>query len=217
MEEAVQINSIFQSISGEVGTIPQGAITWFIRTQGCSLGCSWCDTKYAQDNEAGDRFGPGEIAYQIPSMSNVVITGGEPLEQRAVELSDLVARLITRGCRIQIETNGACIPYLPVCHVFDYKTPSSGVHNQMIDNHQFLVAPHYESWIKFVIKNTEDLAFSVDKILNFEKDNGMIHWALSVADGKMASQAMRYIDVYCPWLSPQITFNFQLHKKFELP
>lgn len=213
----MQINSIFQSISGEVGTIPQGAITWFIRTQGCSLGCSWCDTKYAQDFTAGTTQSPMEVAYQIPSMSNVVITGGEPLEQSAVELSDLVARLITKGCRIQVETNGAKLPWLPVCHVFDYKTPSSGVRDQMISDSQFLSAPHHQSWIKFVIKDNEDLIFSVDKILNFEKDCGVIHWALSVADGEMAYQAMRYIDGYCPWLSPQITFNFQLHKKFELP
>jgi len=38
----MQVNEIFRSISGEVGIIPQGTITTFVRFQGCNLNCAWC-------------------------------------------------------------------------------------------------------------------------------------------------------------------------------
>lgn len=38
----MKINSIFESISGEGGFIPQGTWCTFIRTQGCSLRCAYC-------------------------------------------------------------------------------------------------------------------------------------------------------------------------------
>jgi len=41
-EQTMRVNSIFNSISGEVGIIPQGAVTTFIRFQGCNLQCDWC-------------------------------------------------------------------------------------------------------------------------------------------------------------------------------
>ena len=46
------INEIFKSIQGE-GSYT-GSPVMFIRLQGCSVGCAWCDTKHSWDD--GDYF-----------------------------------------------------------------------------------------------------------------------------------------------------------------
>jgi len=209
----MQVNSIFRSISGEVGVIPQGAVTWFIRMQGCSLNCAWCDTNYAQGFDIGDEMEALQIAEQIPELSNVVITGGEPLEQDAIELSDLVSLLVVKGCSTQIETNGTTPPFLPVCHVFDYKTPSSGKAKEMMADKYFGMGPE-DSWVKFVVKDGRDLEFSIGKIL---QARWPVRWALSVPNGYAVQESIKYIEKRCSWLLPHIVFNFQLHKTFELP
>jgi len=43
MEDSLNVNEIFTSISGEVGgAFPQGSVVTFIRLQGCNLKCPWC-------------------------------------------------------------------------------------------------------------------------------------------------------------------------------
>ena len=42
LNTVLQVNSIFESISGEAGFFQQGTWCTFIRLQGCNLRCSWC-------------------------------------------------------------------------------------------------------------------------------------------------------------------------------
>ena len=46
-----RIAETFFSIQGEGATA--GAPAVFIRLQGCSVGCAWCDTKYSWDAGGG--------------------------------------------------------------------------------------------------------------------------------------------------------------------
>jgi len=96
----MKINEIFYSIQGEGPQV--GMPTWFIRTTGCNLRCSWCDSAYAL--EEGKEMSIESIIDSIPASvcNNVVITGGEPLLQK-----DLLTLMKKLGCfNIYVETNG---------------------------------------------------------------------------------------------------------------
>ncbi len=101
----LNVNEIFWSAQGE--GIKKGVSSVFVRLTGCSLGCSYCDSKESQIK--GELIGVDEIILIIKSklrkypLSQIVITGGEPLEQ---DLSFLVERLKSDFLYVAIETNG---------------------------------------------------------------------------------------------------------------
>jgi 7-carboxy-7-deazaguanine synthase len=100
----VKIAEIFYSIQGE-GTLV-GVPSVFIRTSGCNLRCSWCDTPYTSWNPEGvdqslDQILQATAAYPA---SHVVVTGGEPMI--APQIAPLTERLHAAGLHITIETAG---------------------------------------------------------------------------------------------------------------
>lgn len=219
----MKVNEIFQSISGEVGGIPQGAVAWFIRFQGCNLKCQWpCDTVYSQllQTDTLLHMSPEHIAEKIPSHSNVVLTGGEPLLQNPRDLYRLVSLLDNKDCIVQVETNGSQKPFLPICHVFDYKTPSSGEQDKMMSLHHFLECSGFpQTWIKFVIKDPEDLEFTLSILKDFNLLRPGWHglqMALSIDSGEGVQYAMGRLKETLPSLMHRVVFNFQLHKHFNL-
>jgi len=163
----IKINEIFQSISGEAGhpNFPQGTFCTFIRFQGCNLRCTWCDTQHSQDPDGGQWMEIEDIISAVGSNSNVVITGGEPL-QNQLELECLIDDLIGEGKKVQIETNGSFLPYRfnteytpQVTWVFDYKLPSSGMELLMMP-----IMPYFQqalkskqAVVKFVFHNEQDI------------------------------------------------------------
>ena len=96
----MRINEIFCSIQGE-GYFT-GTPSVFIRTSGCNLQCSFCDTSHA----SGEDMTIDEIVASAASYPprHVVVTGGEPSLQS--ELPQLVDSLHKEGFFVQIETNG---------------------------------------------------------------------------------------------------------------
>jgi organic radical activating enzyme len=105
---AGRIAETFYSIQGEGATAGLPAV--FVRLQGCSVGCRWCDTKYSWDPAAGREVAlPGLLA-EVATFPcrRVVITGGEPLES---PLFGPLARALTeRGYTIEVETSGTLEP-----------------------------------------------------------------------------------------------------------
>lgn len=97
-----KVSEIFYSIQGEGKHTGMPAV--FLRLAGCSMGCDFCDTKYA--------FGGGteknslEILVELAQYpcKTVVITGGEPTEQN---LEGLISTLKSAGHIVHLETNGA--------------------------------------------------------------------------------------------------------------
>jgi len=89
----------------------------FLRTMGCNLTCSWCDTPYTWDARRFDlaaevrRMTVDEVVAGVTGRGPhlLVVTGGEPLLQQPV-LQAVVDAL--SGRRVQVETAGTIIPQL---------------------------------------------------------------------------------------------------------
>lgn len=98
------ISETFLSIQGE-GKLA-GVPSWFIRTSGCNLRCSWCDTPYASWSPEGDAHAVSSLveAAARSGARHVVITGGEPM--LFSEVIPLTFALRERGLHITIETAG---------------------------------------------------------------------------------------------------------------
>jgi 7-carboxy-7-deazaguanine synthase len=101
----MRIAEIFYSVQGE-GSLA-GVPSVFVRTSGCNLRCSWCDTPYASWNPEGDDWTIEAIlaeAARYRPARHVVLTGGEPMI--APGISELSRSFHDRGMHITIETAG---------------------------------------------------------------------------------------------------------------
>lgn len=102
------ISEIFYSVQGE-GRLA-GVPSVFVRTSGCNLRCSWCDTPYASWHPEGDELSVAAIMERVlvhPTRF-VVVTGGEPMI--AKNMPELLAALREAGKHITIETAGTIAP-----------------------------------------------------------------------------------------------------------
>jgi 7-carboxy-7-deazaguanine synthase len=136
MSEKLLINEIYLSLQGE--TSFAGLPCVFIRTTGCDLRCSYCDTAYAfrggrrmaltevleEVDKLADRYAglPGE-----PRLPLVELTGGEPLIQPGS--LPLMTALCDLGFVVLLETSGAHdvgVVDGRVRRIMDLKAPSSG-------------------------------------------------------------------------------------------
>lgn len=96
------ISELFTSIQGE--GVLTGVPSFFVRTSGCNLRCTWCDTPYASWSPEGN---PVPIRHIVERAANsrvrhAVITGGEPLIQK--HIGALTRALSALGMHITIET-----------------------------------------------------------------------------------------------------------------
>lgn len=217
----MKVNEIFTSISGEVGRIPQGTLSTFIRFQGCNLRCRWCDTPYAQDyNGPCAEYSVSQILEHVDKIGcrNVILTGGEPMFQDHAILLDLVASLHDRKYIVQIESNGSFRPLKGAApyasYVMDYKLKGSFMSNHMAGVDMFAqLRPNFD-WIKFVISDAEDYkqAMSiVDQIVAYRHYNKYAIAGIAFApvagvlDVKTLQEWMIEDQAY-------YTINVQLHK-----
>lgn len=103
------ISEIFYSIQGE-GELT-GVPSVFVRTSGCNLRCSWCDTPYASWNPEGEPRTVAQIVAAVQAHAtarHVVLTGGEPMI--AKEIHPLAAELKALGYHLTIETAATIAP-----------------------------------------------------------------------------------------------------------
>jgi 7-carboxy-7-deazaguanine synthase len=104
----MQVTEVFYSIQGEGVTAGLPAV--FVRLQGCTVGCSWCDTKYSWDPEAGSAVDLDALVEEVSAYPcrRAVVTGGEPLESPSFAL--LLKALGVQGFTIEVETSGTVPP-----------------------------------------------------------------------------------------------------------
>ncbi len=116
----ILINEFFDTLQGEATWA--GTVATFIRTQGCPVGCPWCDTKHTWPASDRKKVSIDEMLAKVDSSPtwaamdvhdivqavtgrrprHFVITGGEPCAQDIYELTVQLGRM----GRVQIETSG---------------------------------------------------------------------------------------------------------------
>src|SRR5207253_4132289 len=98
---ALKIAELFYSLQGEGSLV--GVPSVFIRTSGCNLRCSWCDTPYTSWKPEGEECPLDAILSPVASYParHVVVTGGEPMI--APGIVELTERLRARGLHITVE------------------------------------------------------------------------------------------------------------------
>lgn len=157
----IKINEIFYSIQGESSRV--GLPTVFIRTSGCPLRCTYCDTQYAYYN--GESMEVEDILKEVCKHKTpyVCVTGGEPLIQK--ETHTLLKTLCENGYEVSLETSGnmdCSLVDSRVLKVIDVKTPDSGAFNSFDENNLNLETVNTE--FKFVICSDKDFLWAEDFI-----------------------------------------------------
>lgn len=176
----MMISEIFYSVQGE--GILSGVPSVFIRTSGCNLRCTWCDTPYASWKPEGTIMNYGSILSAVRRhwADYVVVTGGEPMIHP--EITDLTRGLKGLDLHITIETAGTV--YAPVtCDLMSISpklsnsTPVGVEGGAFAEQHERerykpdvlrRLISEYPFQLKFVVSRPEDL----DEIRSIVKEIG---------------------------------------------
>ncbi len=163
----MRISEIFYSVQGE--GVLAGVPSVFVRTSGCNLRCSWCDTPYTSWKPEGEEMTIDAVVARVaeyPTARHVVVTGGEPMiANGVVELSE---KLRACGLHITFETAGTV--FAPVaCDLMSIspKLANSTPEGVYQERHEQLrlqpdvlrrLTRECDYQLKFVVAREEDLA-----------------------------------------------------------
>jgi 7-carboxy-7-deazaguanine synthase len=159
--DTLVIHEIYASIQGE--STFAGLPCAFVRTTGCNLRCTWCDTPQAF--YGGTRMRREDVLARALALGTplVELTGGEPLLQPAA--FPLLAELCDTGKSVLVETSGeADVSRVdPRVHkIMDLKCPASGEsHRNRWSNLEFIGRGDE---IKFVLADRGDYEWMRDVI-----------------------------------------------------
>jgi 7-carboxy-7-deazaguanine synthase len=201
----MRITEIYASIQGE--TQYAGLPCTLVRTTGCDLRCTYCDSEFAFYG-GGDKT-PAEILTAVQALGAplVLLTGGEPMLQR--EIVPLARLLLQAGLRVMIETSGAhAVDALPdqVVRIVDVKTPGSGESARI--RWDVLDGLRPQDAAKFVLTSEADYRWAADVIRSRRLDQ-KTEVLLSPAHGGLNPQ-----DLVSWMLRDRLParLNLQLHK-----
>jgi 7-carboxy-7-deazaguanine synthase len=173
----MRIAEIFYSVQGEGSLV--GVPSVFVRTSGCNLRCTWCDTPYTSWNPEGEDLALSEILTRVGSFTaarHVVLTGGEPMI--AAGLVDLSRQLRERGLHITVETAGTVFTEV-ACDLMSIspKLSNSTPEGTFQAHHEKLrIQPgvlqrlmrEYDYQLKFVIAREQDVEEARNVIANLD-------------------------------------------------
>ncbi len=173
-EDSLVIHEIYASIQGE--STFAGLPCTFVRTTGCNLRCSWCDTPQAF--YGGTRMPRADVLERALATGTklVELTGGEPLLQPGA--FPLMTELCDRGRTVLVETSGEAdleAVDARVHKIMDLKAPGSGEstrnrwsnleHLSERDEIKFVLCDRVDyEWMRDTIR-TRDLAARTPNLL----------------------------------------------------
>ncbi len=203
------VSEVFVSIQGE-GT-RAGLPCVFVRLQGCELRCRWCDTPYALDLKQREKNMSGEDIFHrivISGVKFVTITGGEPLNQKAI--IPFMKYLCEKGYLVALETNG----HLDISEVeprvikiVDIKCPDSKM--DKFNNYKNLEYLDKKDEVKFVVANRSDYDWAKERIRDLNLFNRVGCVLFSPVWGELEPS------VLSEWILKDalpVRLNLQIHK-----
>jgi 7-carboxy-7-deazaguanine synthase len=168
----MRISEIYASLQGE-GRYA-GTPSTFVRTSGCNLRCTWCDTPFTSWEPTGTERTVDDVLDAVAALGprHAVVTGGEPLI--LPDVPELCRRLRADGMHVTIETAGSVLAAAEPTAIADFlsispklasSTPSSATAGSWAARHEaarrrddvlvtLMQAPHQ---LKFVIDTPADL------------------------------------------------------------
>jgi 7-carboxy-7-deazaguanine synthase len=210
-EDTLVIHEIYASIQGE--STFAGLPCTFVRTTGCNLRCSWCDTTHAF--YGGTRMARKDVLQKALSLGTplVELTGGEPLLQPGVV--PLMQELCDAGKTVLVETSGeADVSRVdPRVHkIMDLKAPGSGEsHRNRWSNLEHL---RERDEIKFVLASRDDYEWMRSVIRERELPSRTPNLLASTVFGKLAARDV--VDWVLEDKLP-VRVQLQLHKYIWSP
>jgi 7-carboxy-7-deazaguanine synthase len=206
----MRITEIYQSIQGESSYA--GLPCVFVRTTGCDLRCSWCDSEFTFTG--GTKMTLDRIVEEVEKYDCrlVELTGGEPLLQP--DVYELATGLADAGHTVLIETGGhRDISKLDqrVIRIMDLKCPASGECEKNLWSNLEHLRPVDE--VKFVIADRRDYEWAKEKIRAHKLEDRA---------GLLISTAFGFIEPaqVAAWMLEdklRARFQLQLHKYIWQP
>ena len=210
-DDTLVIHEIYSSIQGE--STFAGLPCTFVRTTGCNLRCSFCDTPQAF--YGGTRMSRREVLERALALGTplVELTGGEPLLQPAV--FPLMSELCDAGKTVLVETSGEAdvSPVDPRVHkIMDLKAPGSGESHR----NRWSNLEHIQSTdeIKFVLLDRADYEWMRSAIAEHELVKKTPHLLASTVFGKLLPRDL------VKWVLEDklpVRVQLQLHKHIWSP
>ena len=186
-EDSLVIHEIYASIQGE--STFAGLPCTFVRTTGCNLRCSWCDT--TQAFYGGTRMSRGDVLAKALATGTelVELTGGEPLLQPGV--FPLMTELCDAGRTVLGETSGeADVSRVdPRVHkIMDLKAPGSGESARNRWTNLDHIGQGDE--LKFVLSNRTDYEWMREAIRTRDLSRRTPNLLASTVFGKLATKEL---------------------------
>ena len=210
-EDTLVIHEIYASIQGE--STFAGLPCTFVRTTGCNLRCTWCDT--TQAFYGGTRMARTDVlARALDTGTKLVeLTGGEPLLQPGV--FPLMSELCDAGRTVLVETSGeADVAQVDarVHKIMDLKAPASGESARMRWSNLAHITSRDE--IKFVLCDRADYEWMRDAICTRELAARTPNLLASTVFGRLATRQL--VDWVMADALP-VRVQLQMHKYIWAP
>ncbi len=185
----LSVSEIFSSLQGEGPN--RGKPVIFLRTAGCNLRCTWCDTPYALELRQGTRLSTEDVLEKIKQfdVKHIVLTGGEPMIQQKF-LKPIFEQL--PDYYVEVETNGGFSSEIDeYINQYNCSPKLTGSGNK---TYELKLLPNEKTWYKFVIDSDDDLNETLDFIQEYKLPSKRIQLMAQGRTKKEQEEKMDWVE-----------------------